>query len=95
MSWLGVAAAVGRRPRLWSTAARQARRLVPPRWWARRPHLPAPDRAWLRFRTETQYGDPDHRPEPDDVVAWLDWARRSPGAGRRQATCRSGSAGHK
>jgi hypothetical protein len=26
---------------------------------------------------ETQYGDPDHRPVPDDVVRWLDWAARN------------------
>ena len=52
----------------------QVRRLAPRRWWARRPFLPVPDRAWLRFRMETQYGDPAHRPEPDDVVAWLEWA---------------------
>jgi hypothetical protein len=72
--------AVAAHPRLWGTAVRQARRLVPRRWWRRRPFLPLPDRAWLRFRAETQYGDPDRRPEPDDVVAWLQWARQFPTA---------------
>lgn len=76
-TWPAVAAAVGRRPRLWPTAARQARRLAPARWWRRPPFLPLPDRAWLRFRAETQYGDPDRVPDPDDVVTWLHWARIS------------------
>lgn len=81
--WASSAAAVAARPRLWPTAVDQVRRLAPRRWWARRPFLPVPDRAWLRFRMETQYGDPAHRPDPDDVVAWLEWAR---------ATRRHGSA---
>lgn len=83
--WGAVAAAVAARPSLWATTVVQARRLAPRRWWARAPFLPLPDRAWLRFRMETQYGDPDHRPEPDDVVTWLEWAR---------ATRRHGLAGH-
>jgi hypothetical protein len=29
----------------------------------------------MRFRARTAYGDPDHRPEPADVVAWLEWCR--------------------
>lgn len=77
MSWTRVGAAVARHPGLWPTAARQARRLAPRRWWARRPFLPVPDRAWLRFRAETQYGDPERPPAPADVVTWLRWARRS------------------
>lgn len=75
--WTSSAAAVVARPRLWPTAIGQVRRLAPSRWWARRPYLPVPDRAWLRFRMETQYGDPSHRPDADDVVAWLEWARES------------------
>ena len=64
------------RPRLWSTAVRQAWRLAPRRWWARRPFLPLPDRDYLRFRLETQYGDAEHRPLPGDVVTYLEWCRR-------------------
>ncbi len=74
MSWPAVVGAVARRPRLWPTAARQARRLARRRWWARPPFAPVPDRAWLRFRAETQYGDPGRAPDPDDVVTWLRWA---------------------
>ncbi len=71
----GVALAVARRPALWRTATVQARRLVPSRWWARPPHLPVPDRAYLRFRMETQYGDPDAAMRGPDVVSWLEWCK--------------------
>lgn len=76
IGWVRVVVAVARRPRLWPTAATQVRRLARPRWWRRWPPLPVPDRAWMRFRLLTAYGDPDHRPEPEDVVAWLQWCRQ-------------------
>ena len=84
--WLATGAAVARRPGLWRTAVGQARRLARARWWARPPFLPVPDPAWLRFRLETQYGDPSHPPVPDDVVTWLEWARANRGS--RRATPR-------
>jgi hypothetical protein len=37
--------------------------------------MPLPDREYLRFRLETQYGDPDHAVEPADIVAYLTWCR--------------------
>jgi hypothetical protein len=61
------------RPRLWVTALRQARRLARPIWWRRPPYLPLPDRDYLRFRFETQYGGA--APDPRDVVAYLEWCR--------------------
>ena len=64
-----------RRPRLWPTAARVALLHVPDRWWSRPPFLPLPDRAWLRFRLQTAYGDPDRPPDPEDLVTWLEWSR--------------------
>lgn len=73
--WLAATVAVGRRPALWLTAARQVRRLARRGWWRRLPFLPLPDRGWLRFRALTQYGDPRHAPDGDDVVAWLVWVR--------------------
>jgi hypothetical protein len=66
---------VAAHPDLWATALRQARRLVPPGWWRRPPFLPRPDRAYLAFRLETQYGDTAARPSADDVVAYLRWCR--------------------
>ncbi len=73
MGWASVVRAVVARPRLWPTAWRQARRIVPSRWWARAPFLPIPDRDYLRFRLTTQYGDAHARPTSDDVVGYLVW----------------------
>jgi hypothetical protein len=72
------------RPRLWATAVRQVGRLARPGWWHRLPFLPVPDRAYLRFRLETQYGS---APEPvaADVVAYLEWCRSMRVSGRRYA----------
>jgi hypothetical protein len=66
---------VARHPSLWPTAARQVRRLAAPGWWRRRPFLPLPDQAYLRFRMQTAYGDGGHDPEPDDLVTYLRWCR--------------------
>ena len=76
--WFAAAAArVALRPWLWPTALRQVLRLAPMGWWRRWPPVPVPDPAYLRFRFQTQYGDPDHRPDPADVVSWLEWCRRT------------------
>ena len=74
---LRVLLAVLARPRLWAVGTRQFRAVVAPGWWRRRPWLPIPDRDYLRFRLVTQYGDPSHEPEPDDVVAYLQWCREN------------------
>jgi hypothetical protein len=68
---------VAARPSLWWISLVQGRRLVPRRWWARPPFLPVPDRSYVRFRTVTQYGDPDHPLVADDVVAYLSWCRNA------------------
>jgi hypothetical protein len=34
-----------------------------------------PDPAYLRFRMQTAYGDPNRDPDPDDVVTYLRWCR--------------------
>ncbi|MGD2051620.1 MAG: hypothetical protein PVI35_04000 [Acidimicrobiia bacterium] len=54
-------------------------------WWRRPPFLPNPDRAYVRWRMLTAYGDPDGSPSPDELVAYLRWRRRqrvSPAARR-------------
>jgi hypothetical protein len=76
MSWLRVISAVMRRPRLWMTALQQMQRMAAPGWYRRRPFLPVPGGAYLRFRLVTQYGDPNHRPEPVDVVNYLAWCKQ-------------------
>jgi hypothetical protein len=72
--WFHCSSAVLRRPRLWSTAIRQVSRTVPTRWWTRPPYVPVPDRAYVRFRFETAYGE-DAGPRVADVVRYLEWCR--------------------
>ena len=67
--------AVARRPVLWGTAVVQLFRLAPNGWWRRAPFLPKPDRRYLQFRMETQYGDAMHQPDGRDVVEYLSWCR--------------------
>ncbi len=73
--WARAALAVAARPTLWPTAVRQAHRLARPGWWRHLPFLPWPDRAYLAFRLETQYGDATTTPDPADLVAYLRWCR--------------------
>jgi hypothetical protein len=37
-----------------------------------------PDRAYLRFRLQTMYGDSDRSPDPADVLVYLRWCRDFP-----------------
>jgi len=75
-AWWGRSAlAVLAHPSLWATAVGQALRLAAPGWWRRRPFLPLPDAAYLRFRLETQYGG--EAPDPHDLVPYLRWVRRT------------------
>jgi len=69
------ALALARRPGLWPTALRQARRTAPPGWWKHRPFLPVPAGEYLRFRLLTQYGDADATPDPADTISYLEWCR--------------------
>ena len=69
------AAVVASRPGLWLTALRELRAFTPRRWWGRRPFVPLPDPALMRFRMVTAYGDPEAAFEADDLVTWLEWCR--------------------
>jgi hypothetical protein len=80
-SVLRIGARLARHPGLWWTAIRQVRLLAVPGWWRRAPFLPLPDRAYLRFRLETAYGDPAHALEPADVITYLNWCRAWPEGG--------------
>lgn len=75
MRWGPAVRAVARRPHLWRVALRAWRAHVPNGWWRHTPFLPMPDRAWIQFRLQTAYGDPNRAPEPADVVTWLEWLR--------------------
>jgi hypothetical protein len=65
-------AAVAARPRLWPALAR----LVPSRWWRRWPPVPLPPADYLRFRTQTMYGDLGGPLDAGDLIAYLEWCRR-------------------
>ncbi len=85
MSWVVRATvAVARHPSLWGVAVAQLGRLAAPGWWRRPPHLPVPDRDYLRFRLQTAYGDADRDPEPADVVTYLRWCRAWPRVNARR-----------
>jgi hypothetical protein len=75
-SLLPAVAVVARRPSLWPTAVRQAAVLAEPGWWRRRPFLPLPAPAYLRFRMQAAYGgEGDRPPDPGDLVTYLYWCR--------------------
>jgi len=74
-------AALAVHPELWATAVRQITVLAVAGWWRRAPFLPIPDRAYLRFRMQTAYGDPDRGPDPHDVITYLHWCRAWPKLG--------------
>ena len=86
-SWGRAVLAVVARPTLWPAALRQLARTSRSGWWRRPPFLPLPDRAYVRFRLETQYGA-DGAPAPGDLVTYLEWCRaegRANTAGSRAA----------
>jgi hypothetical protein len=79
--------AVALRPDLWSTALRTFAVTVPRGWWRRPPFVPVPDRSYLRFRLETQYGR-STAPQSTDLVRYLEWCRaerRACARGRERA----------
>lgn len=67
-----------RHPSLWATAVGQVGRLAPTGWWRRKPFLPLPDPAYLRFRLQTAYGDPEREPAAEDLVTYLHWCKAWP-----------------
>ncbi|HEX7522419.1 MAG TPA: hypothetical protein VF441_10240 [Acidimicrobiia bacterium] len=73
-AWASAAVALAARPSLWPTAAVQAVRVTPAQWWRRAPFLPVPDRRYIRYRLETQYGKIADV-EPHDVITYLEWCR--------------------
>jgi hypothetical protein len=79
--WFACGLAIARRPHLWTTALRTAARTALPAWWRHPPFLPVPDRAYLRYRMETQYGSPA-TPDASDVVSYLEWCRAHDGLAR-------------
>ena len=81
--FVGVAAAVLKRPSLWVEAGRVVFRFARRGWWRSWPPLPVPPREYLAFRIQTNSGgvadsgdatvSPQAAPQPGDVVAFLKW----------------------
>ncbi len=67
--------ALAKRPDLWRTAFRLARTHAPDQWWKTKPYLPIPDSSWMNFRFETAFADTSGRPEPEQFVEYLEWAK--------------------
>jgi len=80
--WLACFVAIACRPGLWAIAARTASRTARAAWWRRPPFVPVPDRQYLRFRMETQYGT-TASPVTSDVVSYLAWCRDQDRLARR------------
>lgn len=64
-----------RRPGLWLEAVRTWAAFTPRKWWAQRPFLPLPTRAYIRWRLQTAYGSSTVRPSGSDVIEFLEWRR--------------------
>ena len=46
-------------------------------WWRQVPFLPLPDRAYLRWRMYTAYGDESAVPPVQDVIGFARWRRET------------------
>lgn len=44
-------------------------------WYRRPPFLPLPSAAYLRWRMDTAYGDPEAVPSADELRRFLRWTR--------------------
>ncbi len=70
--------AVLRRPSLWFVALLSLGRLARVGWWRRWPPIPAPDPAYLAWRTQTAYGhvgEPDAYRRAEDLISFLEYCR--------------------
>lgn len=63
-----------RRPRLWPALLSAAWAFRPKDWYRRRPFLPLPSKAYMRWRLETAYGDPDAVPPADEIARFVTWS---------------------
>lgn len=55
-------------------------------WYRRPPFLPVPSAAYMRWRMETAYGDPDAAPPEDHLIRFLDWGAEMRRRIRRRST---------
>jgi len=81
LSWLALtlrlAARAAVRPRLAVDLVRTAWAFRRRHWWRVAPFLPLPDRAYLRWRMYTAYGQEDAIPPLEDVIGFARWRRET------------------
>jgi hypothetical protein len=82
-SWTALTFALGLRavvrPRLALDLCRTAWAFRRRDWWRQAPFLPLPDRAYLRWRMYTAYGDEAAVPPLEDVIRFARWRRQTMG----------------
>lgn len=78
-SWAGLILALALRalvnPRLAIDLLRTGWAFRRREWWRKAPFVPIPDRAYLRWRMYTAYGDENAVPPVEDVVRFARWRR--------------------
>lgn len=75
-----------RRPRLWPALLSAAWAFRSRDWYRKAPFLPLPSKAYMRWRLETAYGEPDAVPPADEIARFVTWSadmrrRMRPGGG--------------
>lgn len=63
-----------RRPRLWPALLSAAWAFRPRNWYRKAPFLPLPSKAYMRWRLETAYGEPDAVPPADEIARFVTWS---------------------
>ena len=63
-----------RRPLLWPALLSAAWAFRPKGWYRKPPFLPLPSKAYMRWRLETAYGDPETVPPADETVRFITWS---------------------
>lgn len=80
-TWLSLTMKLGARalvnPRLASDLLRAMWAFRSRSWWRTPPFLPLPDRAYLRWRMYTAYGEESAIPPVQDVIGFARWRRET------------------
>ena len=63
-----------RRPWLWPALVSAAWAFRPKDWYSKPPFLPLPSKAYMRWRLETAYGEPDAVPPADEIARFVTWS---------------------
>ncbi len=70
-----MAAVLARRPWLLPLLLSSAWAFRSRAWFRQKPFLPVPSRAYVRWRLDTAYGNPEADPPLEELLRFLRWAR--------------------